>query len=152
MELVHQFLLLLKTSCSFLVDVAIDDNQSPRDSRDTFVEGILTISTVTKVDSPLRQALLLCLLLEMKTALCVPLEKEAAEGVGTFLLFLYYMIEQVAVRTGKVSDVIKGDIRRLLWETIVMQKTHEMKWKDEIIWKVCGLLDGFGGLNLLTSM
>lgn len=143
MDTVTGVLTLLRRSCELLSSAPSQDSSSHiRDYRDTFVEAILTLTYVTSKDSPLRQALILCLFLEMKHVL------HGEAGTREYLGFVYYLLEQVVLRTGRISIVIQSEVKKILGESLLWKRDDKMRWKDEVIWKLCGMMSGIAGLDL----
>jgi hypothetical protein len=148
METVSQILNLLQRSCEISLNTPIDENNSPRDYRDTFVMAILPLSIVTPIESPLRQALILWLLLEIE----VTLNAGHEDWTRDYITFLYYLSEQVILRTRRISATIQSDVKRILWGSLLRKRDDEMHWTDEIIWRLCGLLNGIAGLDLINGI
>jgi hypothetical protein len=151
MDLVVSFLGIIDDCCSLFVKSAIYNEPCPKDYRDTLAEGIIAICSATPMDSPIRQALLLALLLELKQVRCSTREGNVAIlARDDQLWYLCYMIEEVIRLTGFVGKLIEMEVQQLIWESISIGEEGMTKgsW---ITWKVCGLLGGVGGLSMTTN-
>jgi len=144
MDLVSDFISLLKD----LVSLSAKSNstgEAPIDYRDSLVQGVLAICTVTPTDSPIRQALLLCLLVEFREVRCAESEDGVDGGVGDKILwYLHLMIEQVVCSTEKLSPLIAMQAEQLIWDSLSKKREEEMTKANWLTWKVCGLLCGIG--------
>jgi hypothetical protein len=151
MDLVVSLLGIIDNCCSLFVKSAIYNEPCPKDYRDTLAEGIIAICSATPMDSPIRQALLLALLLEFKQIRCSTREGNVAIlARDDQLWYLCFMIEEVIGLTGFVGKLIEMEVQQLIWESISIGEEGMTKG-NWITWKVCGLLGGVGGLSISTN-
>lgn len=142
---------LINELCSLAVKVAIYDDAPPRDYRDAFCRGILALVGACAVTSPLRQGVLLVLVLEFRAVRGSKREgRVALLARDDALWYLCAMIEEcVAGMAGGVGEVCARQIQDLMWESLRSDEGEgEMSKGDWLAWKVCGLLCGVGGVEL----
>lgn len=156
LNLITNTFLLINESCTLAMRSAVYNDPFPKDYRIPLSQGIMTICHITKVDTSLRQALLLGLLLEFKKVRSEKREgRVAILAKDDMLWYLYRLIEEVVSVTGIVGEIVGLQARELVWESICATGGEEGMTKGcWLAWKVCGLLCGVGAikLDLETSM
>jgi hypothetical protein len=151
MDLTTNTLAIINESCLLAINAAIYNDPFPKDYRDALSQGILTICSIIKVDSSLRQALLLGLIVEFRRV-----RRESREGRlavlarDDMLWYLYTLIEEVVNVTGIVGDIIGVQATGLVWEIIStgIRENEGMTKGNWLAWNVCGLLCGVGAIKL----
>jgi len=145
MDLVSDFISLLKDISSRCAKSNSTSEATPMDYRQSLFQGVLAICTLTPAESPIRQALLLCLLVEFQEVRCLESEDVLGEGARDEILwYLHLMIEEVVRCTGKLSPLIAMQAEQLIWDSLSKKREEEMTKANWLTWKVCGLLCGIG--------
>jgi hypothetical protein len=144
MDLVGECLSYINISYTNFINAAVFNESYPQDYRESILQGILTLCSITLSTSPIRQALLLCLFLEFQAVQCsVRQGRVAILARDDVLWYLSIMIEEVIMRTGFVKDVVKKKCEKLIWECMSIGEKESITTKASwITWKVYGLLCG----------
>ena len=147
LHLVSNTLSLLNDLCSLAVKSAIYNDPLPRDYRDALFRGILALVGGCPATSPLRQRVLLVLVLEFRVEKGSNREgRVACLARDDVLWYLCAMIEECVAGTSefKVSVICAKQVQKLAWEGL-RSEGGEMTKGDWLAWKVCSLLCGISG-------
>ena len=150
LNLVTNTLSLLNDLCALAVKSAIYNEPLSRDYRDAFCRGILALVGGRPATSPLRQGVLLVLILNFRAARGSNREgRVACLARDDVLWYLYAMMEECVSGTGGmvVGAICAKQVQKLVWESL-RSESGEMSKGDWLAWKVCGLLCGIGGVEV----
>jgi hypothetical protein len=147
-DLVTDCLALINESCLLATKSAIYNDPYTKDYRDPLSMGILAICSVTSKDCPLRQTLLLALLIEFRSVRCSRREgRVAVLARDDMLWYLCNLIVEVVELTETVGEIVAQQAERLACECLSVGE-EEMTKGSWLTWKVCGLLSGIGAIKL----
>lgn len=148
-DLVTDCLALINESCLLAVKSAIYNDSYPKDYQNPMSNGILAICSVTPKECPLRQALLLALLIEFRNVRCSTREgRVAVLARDDMLWYLCHLIEEVVEQTGLIGEIVTQQAEQLAWESLSVSGEEELTKGSWIAWKICGLLCGIGAIKL----
>jgi hypothetical protein len=150
-EIVGKCLSIIDTSCILLIKNAIYNDSQHGDYRGILATGILGLCLSTNAECPLRQSLLLRLLLEMRDLRCLAREgRVAVLARDEMLWYLLFMVEHVIVKTGRVGELVKREAGRVVWDTISGARDEGVTKGNWIAWRTCDLICGVGGLQMVS--
>lgn len=139
LRLIEQTLHLIHESC-----VKVLSAKTPfTDLREHCARGIATVSHVAESHGPLRQAVLLELLSELKRVRCTPAEGEVELlAKDDMMLYLYNLIAESVETLGEGGGIWRKKIEGLVWEILSDEVVSTVKG-NWIVWCVAGLLLGY---------
>ena len=150
LDLVVNTLCLVNDLCAQAIKSAIyNDPPLPLDYREAFSRGILALVGACSLTSPLRQRVILVLVLEFRAVRCS--EREGKVAVLTrddVLWYLCAMIEECVTEWGLVEGVWTRQVRELVWESLSSDDSGGMSKSNWLAWRVCGLVCGIGGVDV----
>lgn len=149
MDLVTNCLTLIDDICTSVVRATLNKPAYPKDYRRHLCSGILTLCTLTPIDSPFRQALLMCLLLEFQAVRSSRREGQIEmQARDDYLWYLYCLIEEIVIRTRRLGKLVVLQAQELIRESISSGGEEGLEKGGWLVWKICGLLCESGAVKL----
>ena len=149
MDLVTNCVTLIDDICTFVVRATLNKTVYPKDYRRHLCNGILTLCTLTPIDSPFRQALLMCLLLEFQAVRSSRRDGQVEiQARDDCLWYLYCLVEEIIIRTRRLGKLVVLQAQELIRESISSGGEEGLERGGWLVWKICGLLCGSGAVKL----